>query len=160
MIKSINRHVLANVAMFAAAGAASGGGGKKPRGPEAIITAIAAPGDFAMPAPKARRNGSASKYPFDKLEIGGSFGITNKTAANMTSVLSAQNRKPGPLLTNEDGTPKIGTVMKPMKDAANKKIGEQPVQEQLTAPGKRFEAVDVDPKKDKDKATVRIFRRS
>lgn len=52
-------------------------------------------GTFAMPIPaeKATNRGSKSPYPFETLEVGHAFGVKNKTAKQLSSIVSNQNRK-------------------------------------------------------------------
>lgn len=82
-----------------------------------------------MPNPN-RRAGRRSAYPFDDLdEQGMSFGIVGKSAKDLQSIISNQNRK--------------------YRDVAP---DGSPVQE------RHFFARDVDPETDPDGATVRVFR--
>lgn len=82
-----------------------------------------------MPNPN-RRAGRRSAYPFDDLdEQGMSFGIVGKTAKDMQSTISNQNRKYRRVAA--DGT---------------------------TIQERHFFARDVDSETDPDGATVRVFR--
>lgn len=127
----------------------------KPR-VEPEITAVAAPGAIPMPERKNNR-GSKTNYPFDQLTAKGmSFGVKNKTAKGLASIVSNQNKKNKVQATDENGN-KIfemkelkaddGTVTK-VPDTDNPKMVVE----------KHFFAVDVDPKTDPDKASVRVFR--
>lgn len=59
-----------------------------------------------IPARKSR-GGAASKYPFAQLEPGQYFGVKNKDARTMSSVVGNQNRKHRSELTAEDGTKSV-----------------------------------------------------
>lgn len=62
----------------------------KPARVEPALTGI---GKITMPTRVSKR-GSETKYPFDSLtEVGTAFGVKNKTAANLTSIVSNANRK-------------------------------------------------------------------
>jgi hypothetical protein len=112
-----------------------------------VITPISAA--LTMPE-RASNRGSKTIYPFEQLQVGQSFGVKNKKAENMTSIISNQNRKTYPV---KDASGAI--VMKPIKDAAGAVIGQSADPETFS---KRFFAVDVDAKKDPDGATVRVWR--
>lgn len=82
-----------------------------------------------MPNPN-RRLGRRSAYPFEDLtEPGMSFGIVGKSAKDLQSAISNQNRKHRQVMPD-------GTV----------------------AQARHFFARDVDPETDPDGATVRVFR--
>lgn len=104
--------------------------------------------DVTMPERAANR-GSKSLYPFETLRVGQSFGVLNKSAKQLSSIVSNQNRKdPLPLL--KDNQPVFKTV----------KQGDIDVPTGEPQRYKReFIAVDVDKAKDPDKASVRVFRR-
>lgn len=105
---------------------------------------------------RVSKRGSKSKYPFDALtEKGMSFGIKNKTAANMGSVVSGQNRKHKELVTDADGNPVFETQELKGADGS---VTEVPTDKQKVEIQRHFFAMDVDPKKDPDGASVRIFR--
>jgi hypothetical protein len=109
-----------------------------------------------MPELRRNRRGSKSPYPFDELtEKGQSFGITNKTAKNMASIVSNQNRKAMVQEQDENGNPVFKT--NEMKDAEGN-ITLVPTEKPKMIATKHFFAIDVEPNEDKDKATVRIFR--
>lgn len=128
---------------------------------EPVIGAISQAKDVPMPERTSNR-GSKTSYPFDKLTaIGSSFPVMNKTAAQLASIVSNQNRKPGKIVTNPDGTPKVKFNV--VLDANGTEIGRtpmiadgKPVYE--TEPQKKFFAADVDKKKDKDGAVARVWR--
>jgi len=104
--------------------------------------------DIARPA-GARKAGAKSKYPFDDLEVGGSFGVIGKDAAGFSSIIySAQQRHAVPVL-KADGTPE--TRMKKLKGGATEIVEKKKVT-------RKFSAYDVDPTTDPENATVRVFR--
>lgn len=109
-----------------------------------------------MPEPITTRRGSKSPYPFDALtEVGSSFGIKNKTAKNMLSIVSNQNRKNRVQKIGADGNPIFKTSE--MKDAEGN-VTIVPTEKPEMVPTKKFFAVDCDPKTDPDGASVRVFR--
>lgn len=58
---------------------------------EPVLTAVAT--GIAMPE-RASKRGSVSLYPFDTLAtVGAAFGVKNKTAAQLSSIVSNANRK-------------------------------------------------------------------
>lgn len=57
---------------------------------EPVLTEAVA--GIAMPT-KTSKRGSVSLYPFASLEIGQCFGVKNKTAAQLSSIVSNANRK-------------------------------------------------------------------
>lgn len=126
-----------------------------------VLTVIASPKEVPMPARVSTR-GSKTNYPFDQLTaIGMSFGVTNKTAKQLASIVSNQNRKLGKIVNNPDGTPKVKEVIH--RDPQGNEIGRSPEMKDgkpvyETEPSKKFYAVDTDPKKDPHKATARVFR--
>lgn len=105
---------------------------------------------------RASTRGSKTLYPFDDLPFGGSFGVKNKTAEQLTSIISNQNRKPGAVKKNPDGS--VVYKMQEMKDPNGAVIGHVPTTEPEHEPAKHFFAVNVDKKKDPDQASVRVFR--
>lgn len=120
--------------------------------PELTAISTAVP----MPEPTTSRRGSKSPYPFDALTaVGMSFGIKNKTAKNMGSIISNQNRKAMVEKKDADGN----TVFKTneMKDAEGN-VTRVPTTEPEMVATKHFFAVDCDPKNDPDGASVRVFR--
>lgn len=109
-----------------------------------------------MPEPSTSRRGSKSPYPFDELTEGGmSFGIKNKTAKNMGSIVSNQNRKA--MTEKKDAAGNVVFKMNEITDGAGNKT-QVPTTEPEMVPTKRFFAVDCDPKTDPDGASVRVFR--
>lgn len=109
-----------------------------------------------MPTVTANRPGNKSKYPFDELKVGESFGIKNKTKTSMASVISNQNKKNMKDKLDENGV----VVMK--QTEATGADGEKtmvPTNEPEKVREKFFFAVDCDPKSDPDGASVRVFRK-
>lgn len=118
--------------------------------------------DKGIPLPAAAKSnrGSKSAYEFDALEVGDSIAILNKTAKQISSIVSNQNRKDSnqrPAL-NADGSQKMKIEQREIKDAAGNVVGKQPVNVPETEWIKEFRVVDVDPKKDPKKAKCRIWR--
>lgn len=86
-----------------------------------MIGDITSAGAIPMPQKVATR-GSKTEYPFDKLTaVGMSFPVMNKTAEQLASIVSNQNRKSGPIVRNENGSVKYKTVA--MTDASGVEIG-------------------------------------
>lgn len=114
------------------------------------ITTIRA--DIAMPARKPTGGrGSRSSYPFDKLEIGQSFGVKNKTAKQLASIVSAQNKRYTEIKM-KDGKPVMHMAKVPGTD---KRIPTETPERIAT---RKFRAVNVDPASDPDNASVRVYR--
>lgn len=72
-----------------------------PRVEPKVVTG-ALPEGFTPPAP-SRGGGNASKYPFDSLDVGGAFGVKNKTRRQMASPLNNAKKKYRTELTAPDG---------------------------------------------------------
>lgn len=90
--------------------------------------------DIVMPS--KRRGGMSSHYNFDSLTaVGASFGIKNKSASQISSIVSKENRR----YMNETVDPT--NPAKKVKTFA-----------------KKFDVFDVDPKTDPDGAKCRVFR--
>lgn len=90
--------------------------------------------DIQMPAKK--RGGMTGHYDFDSLSaVGASFGIKNKTAAQISSIVSKENRRH--MTESVDPT----NPAKKVKTYA-----------------KKFDVFDVDSKTDPDGAKCRVFR--
>lgn len=113
----------------------------------------------AVPMPtSARASGNRSPYPFHDLEVGGSFGVKNKTKDDLASIVSNQNRHKSnqQQAKNADGSPAFEMV--PMKDANGAVVGMtqgEPKMERI----KEWIIADVDPNTDPDGASCRIWRR-
>lgn len=109
--------------------------------------------DVVAPGRPAKRGGSSSSYPFDKLTVvGASFGVIGKTARQMASAITNAQKRFAEDKRDENGnivyqTAKgeggaIVTTNKPVRVVTRK-----------------FYAVDVKPEdKDPDNATVRVYR--
>jgi len=132
-------------------------------------TAAAKPAATAKPAPViaaatklvpmpdfSANRGTKSVYPFDTLtEKGMSFGVLNKDAKSLSTVISNANRKG--MVAKRDAEGNIVYKTKKVKDANGvESIVTTTDAEKVSA--KHFKAVDVDPKTDPDKASVRVFR--
>jgi hypothetical protein len=113
-----------------------------------VFTTIRA--DIPMPVNKTKR-GVRSSYPFADLQVNQSFGITNKTAHSISSIISAQNRKA--MVVKKDAEGNI--VYKTAKNAEGAIVSTGVPEMVFTV---KYQAVDVDPAKDADGATVRVFR--
>lgn len=133
--------------------------------PEIIGTARTAPiismVSAAVPLPVANGRGRAGLYPFDELTaVGMSFGLVNRTAKNMGSVVSAANRRALVQAKNEDGSLKFDR--KEVKPASISETGEliSAVFESVPVmvASKKFQVFETDPATDPHKATCRIFR--
>lgn len=104
---------------------------------------------------KVNKRGSKSLYPFEKLEVGQSFGVTNKTAAGMASIISNQNRKHREEKTDDQGNTVFET--KDLK-GSDGTVTQVPTDKPVMIVNKHFFASDCNPKKDPDGASVRVFR--
>lgn len=137
---------------------ASGAAAPKPTKPNAprvapVLTAVS--NAVSMPERSSNR-GSKTSYPFEALTVVGmSFGVVNKTAANLASIISNQNRKAGEVKKDANGAVVYKT--QPMT-APDGTVTHVPTGEPERHEPKHFFAVDCDPKKDPDKANVRVFR--
>jgi len=126
---------------------------KKPRvAPE--ITAISA--KVEMPASASSRRGTKSLYPFDDLvEVGQSFGVKNKTASDMSSIVSNQNRKNREDVFDENGDTVFETKTMKGEDGVEIQV---PTKKPLQKVNKFFFVVDAE-KNDPDGAKCRVFRK-
>lgn len=119
------------------------------------VTAVRPAAEIKLPERKSRR-GSTSVFPFDALtEIGMSFGVKDRTAASLSSVVSNANRKNQVNKTDDNGA--IVYKTKTVKDAAGVETV-MPTQDPVKVAAKRFYAIDVDAKTDPDGASVRVVR--
>lgn len=74
--------------------ASAPGDGAAPKAPaKPRVEPVLAGVNLDIPMPQRARPGSEPKYPFAELEVGKAFGIKNKTAKDMGSVISAANRR-------------------------------------------------------------------
>lgn len=131
-----------------------------------IITGILAASAVPMPDRVVNR-GSKTNYPFESLaNVGDSFGVKNKTAANIQAIVANQNRKLGPVKKDANGLPVIkGYQDVQMKDQNGVVIGKVPGTAQNGAeieyehlPQKKYFAMDVDAANDPQSASVRVWR--
>lgn len=109
----------------------------------------------AIPVPLKTRRGAKSMYPFDDLQPGASFGVKNKTAASMSSIVSSNNRRNLEPKKDENGN--VIYKMKKIKGADGTEMS-VPTDKPETVEMKRFVCADVDPKTDPDGASVRVWR--
>lgn len=110
----------------------------KPR-VEAQLTAVFS--GLTMPTRSSKR-GSTSIFPFDTLaNVGDAFGVKNRDAKSMSSVISNANRKNMVNKTDANGNVVYKTTE--LKDANGTVIGHQPTTEPEKVAGKRFAAFDV-----------------
>lgn len=117
------------------------------------ITTIRA--DITIPEKKSKGGrGSRSAYPFDKLEIGQSFGVANKTKKQLASIISNQNKRFAVDKLDANGKPIFRTIEIEVDGVKKSHTTENKV----TEPGRTFIAVEVDSETDPDGAMVRIFR--
>lgn len=135
---------IATVAAFANAAAApaapktANAAGKRV---EPQLTAVVAPNVIPMPTKESKR-GSTSLYPFDSLTaVGMSFGVKNKTAAQLSSIVSNANRKA--MVNKTDAAGNVVYKTTPLKDANGNVVGQAPTTEPEKIAGKHFFAVDV-----------------
>lgn len=90
--------------------------------------------DIAVP--QRKRGGVTTHYNFEILtEVGASFGVKNKTAAQINPIVSKENRRH--MVESVDPT-------NPSK--------------KVKTYGKKYNVFDVDPKNDPDGAKCRVFR--
>ena len=140
-----------NVKIFTAAAFANPG---KPGAPKAEDRVTPVFGevrtDLEIPATAKRGARSELAEKLATLPVGGSIGIANKTKKQISSAISKMN--------NAEENMKVTTITgEPIKDANGAVVAtgpEKTIKERI----KEFKAVDTDPKKDPDKATVRVFR--
>lgn len=126
---------------------------KREKAPAPVIAAPRA--DLPIPVIVRAAPGSKSPFPFDTLEVGGSFGVVNKTAKQMSSIVSNVNRKETNFRDAKDANGNV--IMEAVKDANGAEIPgmTKPKREQI----KIFVLAEVDAKKDPDKAKVRVWRK-
>ncbi|HRQ13073.1 MAG TPA: hypothetical protein PK205_07190 [Promineifilum sp.] len=109
----------------------------------------------AVAMPDRRSRGGRSLYPFESLAVGQSFGVKNKTAKQIASVVSAANRRG--LAPKRDANGAIVYKMQTIKtaDGTEKQV---PSQEPETFRQSHYIVADVDPKADPDGASARVWR--
>lgn len=91
---------------------------------------------------KSSKRGSQSLYPFDKLAVGEAFGVKNKTAANLSSIVSNANRKNTRELKDAEGNTVYETKVLKGADGSETTVPDtsKPKREAV----KHFYAIDVD----------------
>ena len=141
--------------------------GGAPKAADRVAPVIAAVRADITPPKNVTTRGQKSPITveMEKLEVGQSFGLMNKTKKDIQSRVSNFNNAESNLRTVTDANG--ATVWKtapvpaePITDAAGNVVATKPAVAGVpkTEPVKYFEVHDMDPKKDPDKATVRIFR--
>ena len=103
-------------------------------------------GVFALAVPEGKSNsnrGSKSPYPFDTIEPGQAFGVKNKTAKQLSSIVSNQNRKESNHRPVKD---EAGNIVYKTKDitAPDGTVTKVPTKEPEPEQIKAFVAYDVD----------------
>lgn len=128
----------------------TGSGSPAPVATEAVATAVKTSAirmDVPPPVKKSGGRGGQTLYDFDKLEIGGSFGVFDKTAKAVASTVASANKRM--IEEVKDATGAVIMVPNPKKPGETMK---------LTKATKKFVSAAVDPKTDPDKASVRVWR--
>lgn len=110
--------------------------------------------------PVTARRGAKSPLveKMHELAVGASVGLTNKTKRQISATVSKENNRDTnqrPKLDTEGN--QITKPGEPVKDA-NGNVVAQGTPVNVTERIKEWEAHDIDPKTDPDKATVRVFR--
>lgn len=158
----INAATLLSAIAFSAEGAAAGAATatKEKQKPRVAPEILGIDTDVPMPEGARTARGTKSPYEFDKLEVGHSIPIKNKTAKQISSIVSNQNRKDSnqQQKKNADGSLAFKNEKQDMKDANGNVVGSSMVQVPDMEPIKEFRVLDVDPKKDPKNAKCRIFR--
>lgn len=134
----------------------------KPR-VEPQLTAVVS--GITMPTRTTKR-GSTSVFPFDTLvNVGDAFGIKNRTAKSLSSIISNANKKA--MVKKTDAAGAVVFKMVELKDANGVVVGQTATNEPEMIPGKRYAAFDVEKGSDLFKAikgtdlegsTVLVFR--
>lgn len=153
-----------------ATGAASGSAGSSaPASTTANSTVRVAPiiapvsSAVAMPERSSLNKGSKSLYPFASLvAVGQSFGVKNKTAKQLASIVSNANKNAADHATKHpvqkkdaNGQPIPKTT--PVTDPSGI-VTQVPTGEFENEDAREYFVVDTDPKTDPDGATSRVFR--
>lgn len=117
----------------------------KPKEVTAITTMVAGKPRIApeladvrtdIPMPERKRGGPSGHYDFNSLTaVGASFGIKNKTSAQIGAIVSKENKR------------NKSEVIDPTNP-----------EKKVVTFSKKFEVFDVDPKTDPDGAKCRVFR--
>lgn len=137
-------------------------GSKKPGAPKAADRVEPVFGevrtDIAIPAAARRGVKSELIKKLEALPLNGSVGIANKTKTQVSSTVSKLNNSNENMRQVKDANGAV--VMEgqtPINDAAGNPVGMTPGTPKMERI-KEWQAHECDPKKDPDKATVRIFR--
>lgn len=112
----------------------------------------------SVPMPEfasASNRGSKSAFHFDDLDVGESFGVIGRDARSLSSIISSAHRRH--MVNKTDANGNVVYKTRKAKDANGVEM-EMPTQEAAQVRGREFKAADVDPKKDPDGASVRIWR--
>jgi hypothetical protein len=133
---------------FAAADKSSGGGTPKPTpiatggnaATAAAATEFVIADNIPLPPPSSGGRGGNTLYPFDKLEVGQSFGVKGKTKKGMASTVSSANNR----------------YLEVVKDAAGKPVMVDG--KEVKRATRKFVSGEVDPKTDPVGASVRVWR--
>lgn len=125
--------------------------------PRSIPTVTAIRTDLTMPTADQRKpvRGAKNLYNFDALPVGGTIGVIDRTAKQLSTTISTANKKEYPAL-DKNGKP----VMEVVKDSAGQPVNDpsgKPTTKVKTE-SRVFFVVDADPAKDPEKATARIWR--
>lgn len=104
---------------------------------EPIITSV-----IAIELPERTKRGSGPKYPFESLTVGTAFGLKNKVAKDMASVISAANRRYTTNATDENGNIQYHT--KELTTAEGVKMNVPDNTKPKKVPTRHFFALDVD----------------
>jgi len=130
-----------------------------PKAEDRVTPVFTAIRDDIKPPVTARRGAKSPVVEkMHELEVGKSFGLTNKTKRQISATVSKENNRD----TNQkpkldaSGNP-VTKPGEPVKDA-NGNVVAQGTPVNVTERVKEWGAHDIDPKTDPDKATVRVFR--
>lgn len=108
--------------------------------------------------PKPAAAPSKSAYPFDELEVGESFGVKNRDKASFNSIIYQAHTRHSVKVLDANGAEVFEVKDVASKDKNTGAIIKTPTRLNKMLRTREFEAFDVDPTKDEDGASVRIFR--
>lgn len=113
-----------------------------PSGPRvAPVTSVAVKIDLPI---VDRRGGRGSAYPFETLtEVGMAFGVKDKPAKNLSSVINNANKKYQTQERDANGTPVFETKSVPQADGSTVTVPDTAKPKMVVE--RRFRAVDVTP---------------
>lgn len=107
---------------------------------EPQLTGVAA---LSLPT-RVNKRGSETKYPFESLDaVGKAFGVKNKSAAQLSSIVSNANRKNTEVIKDEAGNVVYQT--KEISGPDGSKVSVPDTSKPKTKPVKKFFAYDVTP---------------